>query len=61
MDKIIELNKYIKDDVETVDDNFILSEGDMCWRCECGSILFFLTPNGAKCKKCGVISNDWAE
>lgn len=31
------------------------------WRCNCGELLFWLTPNGAMCRRCGVISIDWAE
>lgn len=31
------------------------------WRCNCGETLFWLTPQGAQCRRCGVISRDWAE
>lgn len=31
------------------------------WQCNCGERLFWLTPRGAMCRTCGVISSDWAE
>lgn len=31
------------------------------WRCKCGESLFWLTPTGAMCRRCGVISSEWAE
>lgn len=31
------------------------------WRCNCGEELFWLTPTGAMCRRCGVRSNDWAQ
>jgi len=36
-------------------------EPKQSWRCNCGEFLFWLTPNGAMCRRCGVISCDWAE
>jgi hypothetical protein len=30
------------------------------WRCNCGEELFWLTPKGAMCRRCGLVSNDWA-
>lgn len=32
----------------------------MAWQCNCGNILFWLTPEGAMCRKCGIVSHDWA-
>lgn len=34
---------------------------DAMWRCNCGETLFWLTPEGAMCRRCGIISNDWAD
>lgn len=31
------------------------------WRCNCGEALFWLTPTGAMCRRCGLRSNRWAE
>lgn len=31
------------------------------WKCNCGERLFWLTPNGAMCRRCGVVSSDWAD
>ncbi len=31
------------------------------WRCNCGETLFWLTPAGALCRRCGTYSNDWAD
>jgi hypothetical protein len=31
------------------------------WRCNCGETLFWLTPTGAQCRRCGLRSNDWAD
>lgn len=31
------------------------------WRCDCGETLFWLTPTGAMCRRCGTRSNDWAD
>ncbi len=31
------------------------------WRCNCGEQLFWLTPTGAMCRRCGKRSNQWAE
>jgi hypothetical protein len=36
-------------------------EPDQTWRCNCGEELFWLTPTGAMCRRCGVRSNDWAD
>lgn len=35
-------------------------EPETAWRCNCGELLFWLTPEGAMCRKCGSRSNDWA-
>lgn len=35
-------------------------DGDF-WRCNCGETLFWLTPTGAMCRRCGTRSADWAE
>lgn len=34
---------------------------ESAWRCNCGEQLFWLTPTGAMCRRCGVCSNQWAE
>lgn len=31
------------------------------WVCNCGNRLFWLTPTGAMCRRCGLRSNDWAK
>jgi hypothetical protein len=31
------------------------------WLCRCGSDLFYLTPSGAGCRSCGLVSSEWAE
>lgn len=36
-------------------------EPDAAWRCNCGEQLFWLTPTGAMCRRCGTRSNQWAE
>lgn len=33
---------------------------ETAWKCNCGNQLFFLTPGGAMCRGCGLISSDWA-
>lgn len=32
---------------------------DTMFRCNCGSNLFYLTPDGHQCRSCGVVSLDW--
>lgn len=49
--------KYLDEE----DSNCILEEDDVVWRCNCSSHLFFLTPDGAKCSNCGIITSDWVE
>lgn len=29
------------------------------WRCKCESNLFYLTPDGHKCRNCGLLSWEW--
>jgi hypothetical protein len=48
-----------KEYAEDLDYKKVLKEEEEYWRCNCGSILFFLTKLGAKCRNCGLISNDW--
>ena len=36
-------------------------EPETAWLCKCGERLFWLTPTGAMCRRCGVRSNQWAE
>lgn len=36
-------------------------EPQEAWTCNCGERLFWLTRAGAMCRKCGIISSDWAE
>lgn len=36
-------------------------EPDQAWRCNCGEQLFWLTPTGAMCRRCGLIATSWAE
>lgn len=36
-------------------------EPETAWRCNCGEYLFWLTPTGALCRRCGSRSNDWAK
>lgn len=31
------------------------------WECNCGNQLFWLTPEGAQCRGCGIISTDWID
>ena len=33
----------------------------MHWLCDCGGELFYLTPDGAQCRTCGVIAQGWAD
>lgn len=35
--------------------------GSRLWHCNCGETLFWLTADGAMCRRCGVVSSDWAE
>lgn len=35
-------------------------EPKFSWRCNCGEQLFWLTPDGAMCRRCGGITTDWA-
>jgi len=53
--------KYVEYNIDTVDENDVLEDGEEAWRCNCGSVVFFLTRLGAKCHQCGIISNDWVE
>jgi DNA-directed RNA polymerase subunit RPC12/RpoP len=32
---------------------------DSTWLCNCGNQLFYLTPDGAQCPRCGVFPTDW--
>jgi len=32
---------------------------DVMFRCNCGSNLFYLTPQGHQCRSCGALSLDW--
>ena len=68
--KIIEFPKTVKNgskkrkapkkyNLDKADFNNILEEGEAVWRCNCGSVLFFLTPDGAKCQQCGFIAMGW--
>lgn len=52
---------YKKYNLKKSDFNNVLEEGESTWRCNCGSVLFFLTPDGAKCQQCGFIAMGWAE
>jgi hypothetical protein len=36
-------------------------EPEVAWRCDCGETLFWLTPTGAMCRRCGERPKDWAE
>jgi hypothetical protein len=36
-------------------------EPEIAWACNCGERLFWLTPTGAMCRRCGVRSNQWAD
>jgi hypothetical protein len=36
-------------------------EPETAWHCKCGEWLFWLTPTGAMCRRCGIRSNDWAD
>lgn len=36
-------------------------EPEYSWRCNCGESLFWLTPKGALCRRCGIITTDWAD
>ena len=60
MGEVIQLKTFYSE-IEKEDTNFVLKENEKVWRCGCRSILFFLTPEGAKCKQCGIISSDWVE
>jgi hypothetical protein len=31
------------------------------WQCDCGEMLFWLTPDGALCRGCGAIPEGWVE
>lgn len=35
-------------------------EPEIAWHCKCGETLFWLTPTGAMCRRCGIRSNEWA-
>lgn len=34
-------------------------EPETAWRCNCGEQLFWLTPKGAMCRRCGIVPTDW--
>ena len=34
-------------------------EPETAWRCNCGEQLFWLTPKGALCRRCGIYPTDW--
>lgn len=36
------------------------TEDQPVWKCNCGCYTFYLKPEGAMCRQCGLISNDWA-
>lgn len=36
-------------------------EPKMAWTCNCGEFLFWLTPDGAMCRRCGLVSSEWAD
>jgi len=59
--ELIELDKVPKKGMYHISDTYhVLKRNEVAWVCNCGSVLFFLTPEGAKCQKCGIVSNDWA-
>jgi hypothetical protein len=34
---------------------------DMHWKCNCGSNLFYLTPDGHQCRSCAILSYEWCD
>lgn len=34
-------------------------EPGVAWACDCGERLFWLTPEGALCRRCGVVCSGW--
>ena len=34
-------------------------EPETRWRCNCGETLFWLTPGGALCRRCGATQTNW--
>ena len=41
---------------ESIDPHDILTPDTILWQCECGSSLFFLLQDGARCHVCGAYS-----
>lgn len=59
MGEIIKLKIPKKLNIENSDPNNILTEGSSVWICNCGAVLFFLTPDGPVCQQCGANGSDW--
>lgn len=63
-DNIVHFNrtfKTIDTSIDSDDYNNILDQDEKLWRCNCGHLLFFLTPDGAKCRRCGIICRGWCD
>lgn len=37
----------------------VTPHGGVIWQCKCGNDLFYLTPDGALCRRCGVRPIGW--
>ena len=55
--QFIPKEKYLDEE----DPKDILPVGCEVWQCNCSSHLFFLTPDGAMCSNCGIITSDWCD
>ena len=63
VDNIIHLTKYInyykQDDFSLIDPNNLIDEDERVWRCDCGSLLFVIKPDGLYCNQCGDTPSGW--
>ena len=53
--------RRIDTSIDSDDYNIVVGDDELIWRCNCGHLLFFLTQDGAKCRRCGVISKGWCD
>ena len=45
--------KTVDSDLDKDDYNCVIDSGELVWRCNCGHLLFFVTPDGFQCRRCG--------
>lgn len=49
------------EDLIAIDVHNVLGDEEATWLCNCGCWTYFLTKQGAKCTRCGLLCLDWAD